>query len=199
MTDHFGNTQSPWLACQLYRQCERIRDCINYCQFLESLLGISDYFCLSYDQCLHWIVKMWFFPPFFIETLITKRIKKRSVLRFPTLHKKIADYFHGVVLFGVCSRVVHFWRSMTCSVFVCLLSDSCMHVQGKHCWPHNQKWSATSHHLASVFLLSVRYDPYWRLRCLSLLFTFYNPYLGYVNCHVKNNVTGHVYWSYDME
>ena len=32
---------------------------------------------------------------------------------------------------------------------------------------------------------------------ISLLFTFYNPYMGYVdlNYHVKNNVTGHVYWS----
>ena len=77
-----------------------------------------------------------FFFIFYRDILITKGLKKRSVSGFPTLHKKIADYFHGVVLFGVCSRdcrVVHFWRSMTCSVFVCLLSDSCMHVQGKHC------------------------------------------------------------------
>ena len=84
------------------------------------------------------------FPPFFIETLITNGLKKGLYCASPcTLHKKIADYFHGVVLFGVCSRVVHFWRSMTWrsmnSVFVCLLSDSCMHVQGKHCRPHNQK------------------------------------------------------------
>ena len=70
------------------------------------------------------------FPPIFLDRdiLITKSLKKGV-----SGGGGGGGGGGGVVLFGVCSRVVHFWRSMTCSVFVCLLSDSCMHVQGKHC------------------------------------------------------------------
>ena len=43
------------------------------------------------------------FSIFYRDIFITKGLKKRSVSGFTTLHKKIADYFHGVVLFGVSS------------------------------------------------------------------------------------------------